>query len=107
MKIPKRFKLFGKTINVSWSDDPFVERPEASAFASYRKDEIQINPNRAISGNDDQIAQSFCHELMHFIMYHAGPSCREKDHSRMHRDEEFVDLCGNLLHQALDTMEYE
>lgn len=107
MNIPKRFNLFGRTIDVVFIDGPFVERPETSAFASYRQNRIEINPNRAISGNDDQLAQTFCHELVHFILYHSGVAYRGKDPSRMHQDEEFVDLTSQLLHQALSTAEYE
>ena len=107
MNIPSRFQLFGRTIEVVWDSSVFTEHPETAAFASYRKNCIEMNPNRAISGNDEQVAQTFCHELMHFITYHAGAALREKDHSLMHRDEEFIDLCGNLLHQALSTMEYD
>ena len=107
MKIPKRFKLFGRTIEVVFDPQPFIERPECAAFACYRQDRIQINPNRAISGSDSQNEQHFYHELMHFILYHAGSSYKGKDHSAMHRDEELVDLCGQLLHQVISTMEFE
>lgn len=65
-----------------------------------------MNPNRAVSGNDEQLEQNFCHELVHFIIYHSGSAYRGKDHSQMHHDEEFIDLTGQLLHQALSTMEY-
>lgn len=96
MKIPNRFKLFGMTIEIVWDKEPFVERPEVSAFSSYRKNRIELNPNRSISGNDEQVEQTFFHELMHFITYHAGSSYRGKDHSIMHQDEEFIDLAGCL-----------
>ena len=55
----------------------------------------------------EQLEQTFYHELMHFILYYAGASYRGKDNSQMHRDEEFVDLCSNLLHQAMSTMTFE
>lgn len=99
--------LFGRTIEVVFSENHFVERPEASGFASYRNGEIQINPNPAVYGKPDQREETFCHELVHFLTFHAGSSLREKDHAMMHTDEEFVDLLGNLLHQALSTMEYD
>lgn len=107
MKIPSRFKLFGRTIEIVFDSAPFVERPETAAFASYRLNRIEMNPNRAISGNDEQLAQSFLHEVMHFITYHAGSSYKGTEHHLMHQDEEFVDLCSQLLHQALTTMEYD
>ena len=107
MKIPKRFKLFARTIEVVWVEEPFVEHPEASGFASYRKGCIELNPNKFLYGKDDQKEQTFYHELMHFILYHAGASYKGEDNNLMHKDEEFVDLCGNLLHQAISTMEFD
>ena len=107
MRIPKRFKLFGRTIEVVWEQGPFVERPECAAFACYRQNRIEMNPNPAISGGPEQQEQSFMHEMVHFITYHSGVAYRGKDHSRMHQDEEFVDLTAQLLHQALSTMEYD
>lgn len=107
MDIPVRFKLFARTISVVWTEGPFVERPECSAFSSFRLDQIQMNPNPVVGGpNDDRSKQSFCHELMHFILYHTGAAFRGDDPTLMHRDEDFVDLCGNMLHQVLETAEY-
>lgn len=106
-RIPSRFKLFGQTIEVSHSFQSFVENPEASGFASYRTGTIEINPNPALYGKPHQKEQTFYHELMHFILYHAGSSYKGDYHTRMHKDEEFVDLCGNLLHQAISTFEYD
>jgi len=107
VKIPKRFKLFGRTIEVVFDPLPFVERSDCSGFASYRLGQIELNPSQFIYGKPDQKEQTFYHELMHFILYHAGSSYKGTDNALMHQDEEFVDLCGNLLHQAISTMEFE
>ena len=107
MKIPKRFKLFGRTIEVVFDEALFVERPECSGFASYRMGKIELNPSKFLYGKADQKEQTFYHELMHFILYHAGSSYSGEDHNNMHQDEPFVDLCSNLLHQAISTMEFE
>jgi len=106
-RIPSRFKLFGRTIEVLWEAENFIEKPECSGFASYRRGCIELNPNPVIYGKPEQKLQSFYHELMHFIFYHAGASYKGTDHTNMHCDEEFVDLCSNLLHQALITMEFD
>ena len=106
MKIPKRFKLFGRTIEVVWDQGPFIERPECAAFACYRQNRIEMNPNTAVSGTVEQQEQNFLHELVHFITYHSGAAYRGDDARLMHQDEEFVDLTSQLLHQAMSTMEY-
>jgi predicted SprT family Zn-dependent metalloprotease len=103
-RIPVKFNLFSQTIDVIYSDTEFIEHDDKVGFASYRKNEIvlRINPRC----NEDQLAQTFYHELMHFIMYHAGSSLNRKI-DYIHRDEEFIDLCGNLLHQAISTMKFK
>lgn len=106
MKIPERFKLMGQTIQVVYSPEKFNEADGRYGFSSYRKNEIQLRPSTSVNPlNDEQIGQTFCHELMHFIIYHAGAAYKGKE-DYMHQDEGFIDLCGQLLHQALTTMEY-
>ena len=52
--------------------------------------------------------QSFCHELMHFLLHSGGgPVNHLMGDKYIHQNDEFVDLMGNLLHQALSTAEYE
>ena len=106
MKIPNKFKLFGQTIKVVCDHSFFTEKDGYCGFASYRANQIQLlpsTPTRPLT--DEQISQTFCHELMHFIIYHAEASCSGKA-DFMHQDEGFIDLCGSLLHQALTTMEF-
>ena len=107
MKIPGRFKLLGQTISVVFVPGEFTERDGAHGFASYRLNQIQLRPPTETHPlSAEQIGQTFCHELTHFILFHAGAAytCKDDD---MHRDEGFVDLFGSLLHQALTTMEYD
>lgn len=107
MKVPKHFKLMGQTIQVVFLPEIFVEKDGFYGFSSYRQNQIQLRPSTSINPlTDEQICQTFCHELMHFILYHAGNAYKGKE-EYMHQDEGFVDLCGHLLHQALITMEYD
>ena len=107
MKIPIRFKLFAQTINVIFSPESFTEKDGHYGFAAYRSNQIQLRPSVATHPlTEEQIEQTFCHELMHFVFYHAGSAYKgNKDY--MHQDEGFVELCGCLLHQAFSTMEFE
>lgn len=106
MKIPSRFKLLGQTITITKRETDFADANDRCAFASYRMNEIQINPFMQLHKNKEQQEQSFLHELMHFIIYYSGVAYKAKT-DYMHQDEEFIDLSANLLHQALTTMEYD
>ena len=106
MKIPNSFQLLGQRITVVVDPSCFTEKDSAYGYASYRTNQIQLRPSTETHPlNQEQLEQTFCHELMHFILYHAGAAYSGK-HDYMHQDEGFVDLCGSLLHQAITTMEY-
>ena len=95
----------GQTIQVVFAPELFIEKDGAYGFSSYRQNQIQLRPSTpTLPLNDEQIGQTFCHELMHFIVYHAGAAYKGKA-DYMHQDEEFIDLCGQLLHQALTSFE--
>lgn len=108
MKIPRRFKLLGQTIEVVFSfDERFVERDSAIGFASFRYNKMFIKPSsEAHPLTQEQIDQAFFHELLHFIFYYTGASYSGKC-DYMHQDEGFIELSSALLHQAFSTMEYE
>lgn len=101
-KIPTRFKLLGQTINVVFDASLFVEKDGYRGFASYRLNEIQLKPGL----KKDLTERAFCHELTHFIIYHAEAALSGKE-DYPHQDEGFIELCGGLLHQALTTFEYD
>jgi predicted SprT family Zn-dependent metalloprotease len=95
----------GQTITVTMRETDFSDAPDRLAFASYRMNEVQLNPMLPYK-RDDQILHAFYHELMHFIYYFAD---MDFEHGKgcIHQDERFVNLTANLLHQAMTTMEYE
>jgi hypothetical protein len=105
MQIPKRFKLFGNTIEVLRKNADATEARDRVGFASYRLNEIHISPSTEnMPLKQDQVEQAFCHELTHFLFFNAD--LKNGDES-LTRDEEAVDRVSKLLHQALTTMEYE
>lgn len=109
MEIPKRFKLLGRIIEVNENARLMQDRNWTGA-ADYAKDVIEILPiNDTYQASRAKIEQTFCHELCHHLLYHAGGSINYdlKSGDYIHKNEEFVDLLGSLLHQALTTMEYE
>jgi len=106
MRIPNKFQLLGQTISVSYQPDKFSESESAYGFASYRRNEIQLRPSTEVNPlSEEQIAQTFWHELTHFVMFFAGAAYSAKT-DYMHQDEGFVDLVGSLYHQATSTFEF-
>ena len=93
-----------------------VERPDLvqdrnwTGSADYEVDKINLLPASSFYAMSEAKAQqTFCHEFAHFLLYHAGGAINYnmKDETYIHKNEEFVDLLGSLLQQALSTMEYE
>jgi len=107
--IPLFFKLMGKTIKVRY-DANLHHQDNKHGYASYRRDEIVIQPNcEGIDFTQDNVEETFIHELVHHICYYAGNVIQHKmgKDEYLHQDEAFVELFASLLHQALTTMEYE
>lgn len=103
--IPKRLKILGRTITVNLDQRNFVDT-EASGFASYRLNEIQLRTSSdSFPISDEMMRVNFWHELTHFVMYHSGGSL-SKDRGYVHKDEEFVDLTGNLFMQSVESFEF-
>lgn len=106
MKIPCSFQLMGQTINVIM-DDTLLAEHDGYGVACFRKNEIRIMPSSpAYPRSEEQLTQTFYHELMHYILFFAAAKYKQTTDS-LHEDEVLVDLCANLLHQAYKTMEYE
>lgn len=101
MKIPKRFKLMGQTIDVIFEKD-LIDNNDNRGEARYRRNEIALQPSvmDAVIRPPAQIGQSFCHELVHWILFLLSED-------KLRKDEQFVDRFSGLLHQSLTTMEYE
>lgn len=107
MRIPKRFKLLGRTIEVVENPRLMQDRNWCGA-ACYEEGKIELQPSsEAYKAAPDKLEQTFCHELSHFLLYHAGGTVNHELKQMAHQNEELVDLLGSLLHQALTTMEYE
>ena len=104
MEIPKRFKLFGQTIEVVF-DPTLTHEKDWNGAASYRNGAIKLQPNSEHTPRkQDHIEQTFCHELTHYLLYAANAKAGDK---YLHQDEDLVEIVGCLLHQALTTMEHD
>ena len=104
-RIPKRFKLFGKTIEVKQSKDLSSKRDlVGSGNLKTHTIEVQIDCD-GYEIKDDEVALNFFHELTHFILYDL--EFKLEDGTYAYRDEQCCSLFGLCLHQVLTTMEYE
>jgi len=107
MKIPKRFKLLGHTIEVTENPALMNDRNWNGA-ARYDDCKIELLPiSDATPRHITSYEQTFCHELMHYLLWAGGGAVNHELKDHIHHNEEFVDLMGGLLHQVLTTAEYE
>ena len=109
MKIPSKFSLMGRTITVV-ENPQLIQSRNWTGAADYNRDIIELLPESPLHvSSAAKSEQTFCHEFVHFLLYHAGGAINYnlKEGNYIHLHEEFVDLLGSLLHQALTTMEYD
>jgi len=100
MKIPKKFKLMGQTINV-YIDEGLVQKEDAVGQSHYRFNKILIQPSiDGVARTEEQIGHTFCHELTHWIFH-------TLNEDKLSGDEKLVDNFSGLLFQALESAEYE
>lgn len=100
MKIPKRFKLMGQTIEIVY-DSTISDMDGCAGLAKYRWNQIVLQPDtNGVKRPLSKIEQTFCHELVHWIFYMASEN-------KLRANEKLVDTIAGLLHQALSTMEHE
>ena len=105
MKIPKKFKILGQTIDIIFETQELIKH-DLVGSAVYRENKILLRPSTESTPlTNEQIEFTFYHELIHYILYFAEAAYSGKS-EYMHQDEGFVDLCAGLLHQALSTMDY-
>ena len=98
MQIPESFQLHGQIINVEYVAD-LLNKSNSWGECRLRENAIKFQAStESVTLPTTMIEQTFCHELMHYMLEHAE--------SKLSSDEKFVNLMGNLLHQALSTMTY-
>ncbi len=88
MRIPTKFTLAATEWKVKVVDNlpDRVGSTDSNSATIY----LEKNTNRQV------MAQAFCHELLHAILYSTG---RTDDH-----DELFVDGCAHYLHQFIEEV---
>lgn len=96
--IPKSLQLMGQTICIERRLD-LVKEEDAVGSARWRRNTILIQASSpAYSQSPSQMGETFCHELVHFVLH-------AMHEHKLQSDERFVTLFGALLYQALSTSE--
>lgn len=99
MRIPKKFRLFGTTVDVKY-DDRRLNDMESYGVSEYTTCEILIaKTSRGEELSEDRIIDTFYHERTHMIL----DSMKENELSA---NEKFVDVFSKLLRQADETAEF-
>lgn len=99
LKIPKKFKLFGTTVNVVW-DNKRMNDMKCYGLCTYSNSEITLSTKaNATKLSSDRIMDTFYHERTHAIL----DAMNEDDLSS---NEKFVDVFSKLLRQADETAKY-
>jgi len=89
----------GQTIEVEYTSTLAHER-EYTGLARIRFNKILLQSNcEGVERSETLQGQTFCHELIHFILHYAGED-------QINGAEDRVHVLAGLLHQALTTMEY-
>ena len=94
MVIPSEFKLFNQTIKVKYSRT-LIDKQGAFGLWDYNKNQITLQQStRAHKLTQNQINQTFLHEVTHACLDHMG-------HHELSADEKFVSVFSNLIHQFI------
>lgn len=99
MKIPKRFKLFGTTMNIVW-DNKRMNDVGAYGSHDYATCEITLSDKEGIDDlAEDRIMDTFYHERTHAIL-------DAMNEVELSKNEKFVDVFSKLLRQAIESEEF-
>ncbi len=99
MNIPKRFKLFGHTIEVSTESD-YEDKEDGQGTAYFNKNRIIVQCNKALKRPVTRMEQCYLHEVIHMIFH-------ELHYTKETYNEQMVDQIASALHQVLATSEYK
>ncbi len=98
MKIPKKFKLFGTTINVLF-DSEKMNKDSTIGISEHSKSKITLTDKyNGEKLSDDMILDSFYHEKVHMIL----DSMYEH---KLSSNERFVEIFSRLLRQSIESAE--
>lgn len=99
MKIPKKFKLFGTTINII-VDNKLMDNENSFGLSEFSKSQITISKkHKGEKLKDDVIIDTYYHEKVHMIL----DSMHEY---KLSSNEKFVEIFSKLLRQSDETVKF-
>jgi hypothetical protein len=99
LRIPEQFELHGITYRVVFQKNLLATKDNLGE-SDYNSGQITIQSlDDDLPMEADRQGQTFCHELIHMILF-------EAKEDKLNKDEDLVDILGSLLHQALTTAVY-
>lgn len=98
-KIPKKFRLFGTTIDVVW-DNKRCNDTNAYGLSEYSQSKITLSTkDGGESLSKDRMIDCFYHERTHSIL-------DAMNEGELSKNEKFVDVFSKLLRQAIESSEF-
>ncbi len=99
IELPKRFKLFSTTIDVSF-DNKLLNEKHMYGFCDYGSCKIVLSDVEGETPlTNDRILDTFYHERTYAIL-------DAMNETKLSNNEKFVDVFSKLLRQAIETSEY-
>jgi predicted SprT family Zn-dependent metalloprotease len=92
IKVPKRFELYGRTINVK-----FKKEAGYNGRSYLSEGLITLNPEQT----PEELTETFLHEAVHHILYQIAP-IKEK-YKKLYLDETVVETTSKLMYQMLKS----
>lgn len=99
MLIPKSFELFGQTITVEYRRTLYKSHKAVGLWIVGKNKILLQQRTNTYEITDEQIEQTFLHELTHALLTVLG-------YENLSNDEKLVDLIGNGLHQVIKSVKY-
>lgn len=96
INIPRSFSIFGETHKVKLLKS--IDKGKSSGEYDPNTNVIKLEKASEIR-NQDQVEQTFFHELIHAALGHLS-------YEDLYKDEAFVDNMAKCLHQAFKTAKY-
>jgi len=99
MLIPKSFELFAQTITVEYRRTLHRSHKAVGLWIPGKNKILLQQRTKTYEITDEQIEQTFLHELTHALLTILG-------YESLSHDEKLVDLIGNGLHQIIKSVKY-
>ena len=99
MRLPKQFKLGGMVVTIEVNNDILHDNALGQAFPNENKILLAIK-DRQTEFPKTKVEQTLYHEILHMVLDSLG-------YHELSSDEKFIQSVSLLLHQAINSLQYE